>query len=105
MKNKPNHKTKKKANRMITPLPPGFEILQQRVSVSVLPVGSWVQFLDGGNKATVTQICIQADDRVSYELAWWSGGTRNTGWVSTAEIDMKATLERQRIGFTSKCEQ
>lgn len=68
-------------------------------TIEVFAIGSQVEFIDGSTKATVTQVCIQADNRVSYEIAWWSNNSRTTGWVSTAEIKAVKSAERQRIGF------
>lgn len=68
-------------------------------TIEVFAVGSQVEFRDGGTRATVTQVCIQADSRISYEVAWWSGSSRNTGWVSIAEIKPVEKTGRQRIGF------
>jgi len=68
-------------------------------TIEVLAIGTVVEFIDGGTKAIVTQVCIQVDNRVSYEVAWWSNGSRTTAWVSTVEIT-HATGQRQKIGFS-----
>lgn len=68
-------------------------------TIEVFAVGSQVEFLDGGTKATVTQVCIQADNRISYEIAWWANNSRTTGWVSTVEIKPVKTTGQQLIGF------
>lgn len=68
-------------------------------TIEVLPVGSKVRFIDEGRVGIVTQVCIQADEKVSYEVAWWSGGTRNIAWVSAVEISPESPAANQRIGF------
>lgn len=62
-----------------------------------IPVGSEV-VIGGSVTATVLQICIQSNSRVTYEVAWWDGNTRSTAWVDAGEIE-KYSGERVRIGF------
>lgn len=51
--------------------------------------------------AMVLQVCIQSQDRISYEVAWYSGSTRNTAWVSDFEIGKTGKSKSLKIGFQS----
>lgn len=58
----------------------------------VLPVRVGDEVLIGDDvEATVNQICIQAQNRVTYEVVWWNGRQRCSDWVCEHEIHRVAT--------------
>jgi hypothetical protein len=70
-------------------------------TIEVFAVGTVVEFIDGGTNGIITQVCIQADCKVSYEVVWWSSNARNSGWVSVVEIKPVNKAGGLRIGFTA----
>lgn len=67
------------------------------MELTVHPIGTEVPF--GGSTATVTGINIRGSrsDHVSYELVWWSNGSRNCAWVEAVEL--RPASPALKIGF------
>lgn len=66
--------------------------------IQVIKPGEHVA-MSGNVDAVVVQVCIQSQDRISYEVVWWAGNTRNTAWVSDFEVVPKKGCDRIKIGF------
>lgn len=64
--------------------------------LKLIPIGYAV--IVGGQDATIKQICIQADNHITYEIVWWNAAERKTAWVDASEIERtgKTSIE---IGF------
>lgn len=52
-------------------------------------------------KATVLAAAIYPGRRVTYQVAWWEGRTRQEAWVESVEIAEGAPENPMKIGFTA----
>jgi len=70
--------------------------------VTIHGIGSFVRLITGSEsqKAQVTGATIREGGKVSYEVVWWSGTTRNCVWVEACEVVADAPDARPvAIGF------
>lgn len=65
---------------------------------------SKVKFIDGDITGRIVQIAIQDKNRVTYEVAYWTGGERKTIWVTESEIDTVNGLSGFSVGFMGNVE-
>jgi hypothetical protein len=76
-----------------------------RDAITIRRPGSEVRFAHGDGRtvlALVTKAEVRADLAVSYEVAWWVGGNRNTAWASAAEVEGVGGFEPLRVGFRAE---
>lgn len=66
----------------------------------VLPIGQKVK-LDDGIDGIITAICIMSGEHIRYEVAWWSGRTRNCMWLEEEEVstNLEHVKGRIQVGF------
>ena len=65
--------------------------------IEIYTVGSEV---DLGNKlkGKITEILIQATDRIQYKCVWWDAKTRKEEWLSSFELEGKCE-DKLQLGF------
>lgn len=67
--------------------------------LEVFQIGSPV-YIGDHIEATILAISIYEHNRVSYQVAWWNGNTRNSEWLEQHEINATTKSPTMRIGFT-----
>ena len=50
-------------------------------------------------EALVLAVTVRHGGPATYEIAWWSNGSRQTAWVEPHEIQAKDGSPQHRIGF------
>lgn len=77
----------------IYPIAPG-----SRVKITC-PKESDFDYIEG----TVTSVCIDVENRVTYRVVWWNGNSRCTEWLEACELLTQDGLDaRQPVGFQGR---
>lgn len=68
--------------------------------MEIIPIGAPVRLKAAGIPvpAQVTAATIREGGKVTYEVVWWTGTTREQQWVESCEIEPDAA-DRTAIGF------
>jgi hypothetical protein len=67
----------------------------------VFKTGSEVRVRQGDNLYVPGSVCGVSirGERITYEVAWWSGATRHCEWLEEHEVTTCPRSKRQSIGF------
>lgn len=70
-------------------------------NMKIVKPGEKVLLCDNTVIAQVVAVYIRFDCKVSYEVVWWSNGSRNTQVVEEFEINIPEPDSMQTIGFVN----
>jgi hypothetical protein len=71
----------------------------KRKMLQTYPVGAKI-ILNDDVAATVSGVCVRANEAVTYEVVYWSGSSRHCEWVQSFEVQgFRDTKDTNSIGF------
>lgn len=66
--------------------------------IEAYAAGTRIKIATDGPVGIIIGTCIRFSDIPIYEVAWWSGGTRYTAWMTDQEFEGPAD-RKLKIGF------